>query len=213
MGKFIDLTGRKFGRWTVIKISDERNHRNCIVWKCECECGNVKLIKTEYLKNGESKSCGCLLIETVIKRSTKHNLSRSRGYKAWAQLIQRCNNPNATYYKYYGGRGIKVCERWKEFKNFHEDMGDCPDGLEINRIDNNKGYFKENCEWTTRKRQMRNINSNVNLTFNNKTQCLSDWARDLDTKVQTLWNRINRYNWPIEKALSSPVKKINRKID
>jgi hypothetical protein len=126
-------------------------------------------------------------------------------------MVQRCTDKNCWAYKYYGERGIKVYPRWLEFKNFLEDIGEIPKGLTLDRIDNNKGYYPNNWRFATRKQQNRNTRTNLMITFNNKTQCLKDWAKELDIKYTTLWNRIYKYNWSIEKSFTTLIKKYKRR--
>ena len=213
MPKFIDLTGKIFGRLTVERNIGRHKTRLQIIWECKCECGNRTIVAGNELREGETKSCGCLIRDVLIKQNTKHNLCHSRGYKSWSQMIQRCENPKATFYIHYGGRGIKVCEHWHKFENFYEDMGNCPDNLELNRINNNNGYFKENCKWSSKQEQMRNTRSNINITFKGKTQCISAWAQELNINIHTLFNRINTYKWSIEKAFTTPVRKMDTRIE
>lgn len=146
----IDLTGKKFGRWIVLKKKGIIHERPA--WLCLCECGTVKVIQGGSLRGGYTKSCGCIQKETV----TTHNMSKSTIYSTWVCMLQRCNNPKYTYYSHYGGRGIKVCKRWMQFDNFLTDMGIRPNGLTLERIDNSKGYFKENCKWASMTEQARN---------------------------------------------------------
>lgn len=146
MGKKIDLTGQKFGRWTVLGEAG-RNKHNQFMWNCVCDCGNIKVVYGGDLRNGGSKSCGCLF---------KHGMHGTPTYRTWGMMLQRCNNPNFPAYENYGGREITVCERWLKFENFLTDMGERPDGFMIERINNNKGYFPKNCCWTTRIEQNRN---------------------------------------------------------
>ena len=149
--RVIDLTNKKFGRWTVIKMVG-RNKHGQIMWLCQCSCGTSREVRGGDLKNGKTKSCGCIRMEIV----TKHGMYRTPTYKTWNDMLQRCNNQKHACYKDYGGRGITVCDRWLKFENFLKDMGKKPEDLTIERVDNNKGYFKKNCIYTTQMEQTHN---------------------------------------------------------
>lgn len=151
----IDLTGNKFGRWTVIK------YVGMMKWVCKCDCGNMRVVKSSSFKNGNSKSCGCLRKDSVVGRFTIHGQSSLNGkktltYNTWVGMKQRCNYSKHVGYKNYGGRGIKVCKRWDKFENFYKDMGKRPKGTSIDRIDNDRGYTPKNCKWSTKKEQSLN---------------------------------------------------------
>lgn len=210
MSKFIDLTGKQFGRLVVIhRICN--NKRENIQWLCNCDCGKEKIIAGTSLKSGVTKSCGCLQKEITIKRLTKHSHTKngqtSKTYSTWIDMIQRCTNPNSKDYHNYGGRGITVCKKWMKFENFLKDMGESPEKHQIDRADNNKGYCKLNCRWATRKEQQRNTRANHMITFGGKTQCLAAWAEELKISYQTLHARLRR-KWSIEKALTTPARKV-----
>ena len=162
MPKKIEMTGRKFGRLTVLREASKRIS-NRVTWECLCDCGNIKMATALSLRNGHTQSYGCLSIEMTIGRSTTHGMpKKSRAYKSWDYMLSRCRNKKDSGYKYYGGRGIKVCDRWLNFENFFKDMGECPPTLTIERINNNGDYEPSNCYWTSRAMQSRNQRTRKN---------------------------------------------------
>lgn len=210
MGKIIDISGQNFGRLNVISYAG-LDKRNDAIWNCVCECGTNKVIAGRSLREGSTKSCGCFQMEIAAKQVrellTTHGKSGSKIHKAWLAMRERCTNPNSKNYKNYGGRGISVCDSWlNSFESFFKDMGDIPSKeYSLDRIDNDKGYCKENCKWSTRIEQARNTRHNVYIEYNGKTQTISAWSEELGIKFTTLNNRLN--NWSIEKALTFPVDK------
>ncbi len=205
MSKFINLTNRRFRKLVIIKQmnKDRWGHYK---WLCQCGCGNKIIVSSCYLINGNTKSCGCLRKEVL----TKHGYCGTITYESWHQMIQRCTNHNHKSYYFYGDRGITICKRWLKFKNFLEDMGECPPGLTLERENNKKGYSPENCYWATKKQQMRNTRRNRLITYDGKTQCIAAWAEKYDISYDTLYSRLYKYNWSTEKALTTPVKKKKR---
>lgn len=200
-----DLTGQVFGRLTVLHRGEDYQSgfgpsSTRPQWMCRCECGNTKLVLGNHLKNGNVTSCGCLARERsslrLKEQATKHGAYKTQTYKSWARMKTRCENPNYTSYANYGGRGIKVCERWQQFENFLEDMGEQPEGHSLDRIDVDGDYTPENCRWATREQQDRNRRNNVNITVGDKTMCLADWAKELGVKDATLRSRYKVDTWP-----------------
>ena len=208
--KALDLVGKKFNRLLVIKKAGRKNYK--VMWECVCDCGNTTFVNTFYLINSKIRSCGCLHKEQLIERNTTHNQRHTKLYETWKKMRDRCNRPNATQYKDYGGRGIKVCEEWdKSFQAFYDwsYANGYDDNLTIDRIDNNKGYYPENCRWATYKEQMRNKRTNHIITYKNQSQCISQWCEELNLSYSAVTGRLRR-GWSVEKALSTPT---NRTFD
>ena len=185
MPRFIDLTGYKFGRLEVLKRTN--NKGSSTVWLCRCVCGSYKKIRADKLRTGTTTSCGCYHRELVSKRNFIHGFAKRGGrsvtHKVWSEMLDRCSRRTHISFKYYGGRGIKVCGRWKIFSNFLEDMGERPVGKSIDRKDNNKHYCKKNCRWATPTEQLRNYSRNVLLTLGGQTLCLAEWAEKTKHKI------------------------------
>lgn len=186
---------KRFSNLTVISDCGKDKH-GALLWLCICDCGGSKAFTGSTLRNGIAKSCGC------VYGNTKHGLRHTNGYSSWQSMITRCTNKNHKSYENYGARGITVSEEWLDCANFFRDMGARPDGMTLERIDNSKGYFKENCKWATRAEQNRNHRRNIMITFNGKTQCLKDWAIETQIKYDVLIARINKLGWSIEKTLT-----------
>lgn len=212
MGKLIDLTGQRFGKWIVLqKVSKPNDTSAC--WLCRCDCGNTKIVRGKDLRYGKSKSCGCSIV--------KHGGEKSRLYTIWRDMKTRCLNPSAHCFKDYGGRGISICKEWEnDFSVFREwainngydenaPKGQCT----IDRIDNNGSYAPDNCRWITQKEQCNNRRNSHLLTYNNENHTIAEWADIKKIPYQTLRRRLFKLDWPIEEALEKPVKKYKCRRD
>jgi len=200
----INLHGKRFGRLLVKKRIGVKH--GAALWRCQCDCGNSKMSSSADLRSGHTTSCGCLNKE----RLTTHNMSYTRQYKTWRGILERCQNINHAQYNEYGGRGIIVCEKWQTFEGFWEDMQEgYQDNLTIDRKDNNKGYYKENCRWATKKQQANNRRNSIYLTYQGETKTVSEWAETLGLTQNTIRLRLKRYS-DINKILDKRVRKCHR---
>lgn len=205
MSKFIDLTGEKFGRLTVVQRSGS-NKRGNALWLCLCKCGTEKLIPSNQLISKSTISCGCFNKEKSTTHGHYRNNIESITHISWHHMIDRCQNNKHPAYNRYGGRNIKVCNRWKKFENFLKDMGKRPTlDYSIDRINNDEGYCKSNCRWATIVEQARNRNNNHLVSYKNKTQCVSAWAEEFGIDYARLHQRLFRWHWSIHRALTTPV--------
>lgn len=194
MGKFIDLTGEKFGRLTVIKRAADRNKH--VYWQCKCDCGNPELIEIEgsSLKSGKTTSCGCYGRERRLKANTKHGLSHSRIKRIYYDMRSRCYDENTPKYKNHGGRGISVCDEWmgedglSKFNEWALNNG-YSDNLSIDRIDNDGNYEPSNCRWVTTEVQNFNRRNNRLFEINGEKKFAKQWCEEYGININTFWQR------------------------
>jgi hypothetical protein len=199
MSKFIDLSGSRFGRWTVRSFDRRADGRS--FWECECDCGEVAVLRADSLRGGGSLQCvRCAAGE----RSRTHGMKDSPEWTAWQSMRARCSNPNAAGYADYGGRGITVAPVWETFEQFYADMGPRPERHSLDRIDVEGNYAPGNCRWATQKTQCRNKRKTVALTARGKTQSLQDWADETGMLPVTLYKRYLA-GWGHEDAIFAPI--------
>lgn len=191
MGKFINLTGQKFERLTVVS-KELPDSTGSIIWKCKCECGKDVYARGNALRKGLVKSCGCYKKDILPTINTKYKDCPKRLYKIYYGMLGRCYSEGNSAYNNYGGRGIQVCSEWKNsFTSFWEWSinNGYSAKLSIDRKDNEAEYSPDNCRWVSDYEQSRNKRSSVFLTLNNKTLPIEIWAKDLNLKLSTLYTR------------------------
>lgn len=199
--KKLDLTNMQFGRLTAIK-TDGKTKNNMSKWLCRCECGNITSVSIGHLRNGETKSCGCISKEILSTRNTTHgdasNGKYAPEYRAWRHMINRCYNKNVDMYYNYGGRGIIVCERWlTSYEHFLNDMGRRPTlRHSLDRYPNTDGNYEPgNCRWATTLEQSSNKRNNKWIEYNGERMIQAEWARKLKTDVRLLYSRLKRMSF------------------
>ena len=191
--------GDNFGKLTVIS-------KELRGYKLKCECGNFTVTSSWNVRTGHTLSCGCYKIESFAARNITHGCSNTRTYKIWEGIKQRTCNSKRKEFKNYGGRGILICVRWKHsYAAFLEDMGECPANHSIERIDNQKGYSKNNCRWATKLEQNNNHRRNVLVEFRGETKNLTQWAKEFGLPSKLVHSRYRDSKWPIEKVLTTPI--------
>lgn len=206
MPRYKDITNQKFGRLTAQKYLGGG------YWQCLCDCGKLTKSSTSNLIHNKHRSCGCYRNEVTSKRRKTHGLRGTTEYYTWASMIFRCFNKNSKFYKYYGGRGITVCEKWRKFENFLSDMGKKPTGMSLDRIDNNKNYSPENCRWATHLEQMNNRNISLKFTYNGEEKTVAEWAVIYKIKPNTLYHRLFKGLWNAKDAFEKPVRFRSKKL-
>ena len=215
MGKFIDLTGQKINHWTVIRRAENHiqpNGKSTVMWECQCDCERktIAIVRGDTLKLGQSTQCIYCARTIAAKEASKvlsiHKERYTRLYGIWAGMKNRCNNPNVPSYADYGGRGIIVCDEWKDSYETFRDWANANgyiDSLTIDRIDVDGDYEPSNCRWVTPKEQSNNRRSNKLITFNGETHNIHEWSEIIGINYHTLYNRLYKLHWSVEKALAT----------
>ena len=204
MVQVIDITGSRFGRLTAIEKAGSGRGR--ALWACLCDCGGHKIVDGVRLRNGAVKSCGCWKTDmpAQLRHGQNRTGNRSKAYSSWHHMRDRCLNPASAKWEHYGGRGITICDRWATFEAFYEDMGDCPPGHTIDRIDVNGNYEPGNCRWADALAQSRNVRRNVKLSMGGETLPVWEWSERVGISVTTLIMR-RRRGWSDSEALTTPM--------
>lgn len=204
----LDMTGQRYGRLVV--LSEQGKHPSSgVLWRCRCDCGSESVLPGRQLRRGRTRSCGCLAREASAKRlreqTFRHGMRGTRIHGIWSGMIQRTTNPRRSNYAYYGGRGIKVCERWRTFENFYADMGPTyADGLTLDRIDPDGDYCPENCRWANPIKQSQNRRNCAAIEWRGRSLVAAEWDRVLGLNRNTVGARLRR-GWSVERALTEGV--------
>jgi hypothetical protein len=195
-----DITGLRFGRLLVLRRY-EKTARHGWKYECQCDCGNLKIVLQENLCKGQTSSCGCLHSQTFRSITTTHGMSKTPLYKSWSSMIRRCKKTSGKDASRYANRGIRVCERWKIFENFLDDMGPTwKRGYSIERKNNDGNYEPSNCRWATAQEQARNRSTNHQITYNNETHLISEWAEMAHVSIGQIINR-QKSGWTFGQAI------------
>lgn len=209
MSKRIELAGQRFGRWTVLSYAGAQK------WHCRCACGTEKAVYGSSLRAG--RSAGCLKCHPALGNRRTHGQSKTRLYNIWCGMIARCENPNERAFSIYGGRGVSVCAKWRaSFESFRDwaIANGYSDVLTIDRYPNNSGdYEPGNCRWATYTEQNRNRRDNNPIVYQGRLVLISELAEKYDMPADVVKNRIRRYGWTIEDALTTPVRPRRKNID
>lgn len=209
---FKDLTDQTFNRWTVIRRL-ENTQRGQAVWLCRCECGALGKVTTESLVSNNSKSCGCWRRDHRIRQNLTHGMSNTAEHETWKRMIARCERPGASQYEYYGGRGIRVCDEWRNsFQTFFDYMGKRPSkNHSIDRIDTNGNYEPGNVRWATKTEQSRNTRQNHVVEYQGKRMCLAEACELAGTSCSLVIGRLRR-GWTVDDALNRPKVHVGKKL-
>lgn len=211
MGVIFDFVGQHFGR-LLVKAKHPEKKQQHVQWVCFCDperggCGKTAIVTTGNLRRG-TQSCGCLIREAIRKAKVTHGLTKTTEYRIWRGIVQRCCNPNHDHYDKYGGRGITICNEWRDnFMEFLADMGPRPSADHtIDRKDNDKGYYKDNCRWATLIEQNNNKTNNCRYLFDGEIKTLTEWCRELDVSYVKMKHLLVKKKMNFEDALDMVIR-------
>ena len=195
-GVIKDISGQKFGRLLVLRATDKRMHGN-VIWHCLCECGFCCDVKSGDLVSGRTKSCGCLRRDTTIRTKTKHGHAHTKISNVWVAMNQRCFNSSYKEFHNYGGRGIRVCDEWRDnFQAFYDYVSNLPHfgekGYSLDRINNDGNYEPGNVRWATAREQCNNKRNSITLTHDGETKTFAEWAEITGISYSTIYHRVRR---------------------
>ena len=201
----VSIVGKRYNKLTVIRKTSEKSH-NSYLWECKCDCGNITLVKKWNITSGNTKSCGCLKLNSVKKMNrinTTHGMSRSKLYRVWESMKRRCDNSKTERYASYGGRGITYCKEWSKFENFYgwAKANGYEEGLSLDRIDVNGNYEPSNCRWIPLKKQAYNKTNSRKVSYNNKELTIAELANKTGKPYHLIYQRIIKLGWDVEEAI------------
>lgn len=197
MNKIKNMSGKRFGKLICLGLSSRAPGSMGVFWRTACDCGKMLDVCGANMRRGNTKSCGCQREISV----SKHGQYGKKVYHIWQGMRDRCSNHKATSWKYYGGKGVVVCDRWNSFRNFYNDMGDPPFGTSIDRIDTAGNYTPKNCRWANSRLQSRNKRNNRHISHGGRSMILNDWATFTGLRNTTVHNRL-KVGWSIKDALT-----------
>lgn len=201
----------RFGRWLVLSQAPSRNGHHTY-FMCRCDCGTIRVHARSTLETGRTHSCGCLARELSSDRKRTHGMSTHKLFPVWNSMMSRCYKNQDPAFERYGGRGISVCRRWHDVRNFIADNEHfVAPGLSMDRKNNNRGYTRQNVRWVDAKTQSRNRRNVVMATYKGRTKPLVSWATELGLNPKTILTRVTILGWPVREALETPISKFNRR--
>lgn len=205
----VEFLNKSFGDLFVLE--EAGYHKRIRLVKCKCICGVIKIYPLARIKNGDIVSCGCRIRRLTIERNTTHGHSKTKLYRVWEGMKERCSNANHESYAHYGGKGVTVCAEWKDYTKFFNwtVAAGYKDGLSLDRYPNIDGnYEPNNCRWATIIQQMRNMSTNRIIEYNGQSKCIAEWAEIFGLRAGLIYDRLNKLGWSIHKALTTPIKSI-----